>query len=106
MGVSAVSRPIWPRYVCPKDLSFFSSVSLDCGNAILYDYGTGAVCNTPCPGDASNTCGGSLALQIYSTGAGPYTTGPAAFVVEYNGYKATECWEWVFFSRFNRISFC
>ncbi|PPR01095.1 hypothetical protein CVT26_016001 [Gymnopilus dilepis] len=64
-----------------------------CGNAILYDYGTSEGCTTPCPGDESNTCGGSLAIQIYSTGAGSYTTPPTSFLLEYNGWEITECWE-------------
>ncbi|KAF8912082.1 WSC domain-containing protein [Gymnopilus junonius] len=64
-----------------------------CGNAILYDYGLSESCTTPCPGDASNTCGGSGAIQIYSTGAGQYTTPPTSFVMEYNGWQVTECWE-------------
>ncbi|PPQ91411.1 hypothetical protein CVT25_014299, partial [Psilocybe cyanescens] len=64
-----------------------------CGNAFLYDYGTSTGCTTPCPGDASNTCGGPGAMQIYSTGAGPYTTGPASFLLTYNGWNITECWE-------------
>ncbi|KAH9484458.1 WSC domain-containing protein [Psilocybe cubensis] len=64
-----------------------------CGNAFLYDYGTSTGCTSPCPGDASNTCGGPGAMQVYSTGAGPYTTGPASFVLTYNGWNVTECWE-------------
>ncbi|KDR70175.1 hypothetical protein GALMADRAFT_144853 [Galerina marginata CBS 339.88] len=47
----------------------------------------------PCPGNTSNTCGGPDAMQIYSTGAGPYTVGPASFILQYNGWRVTECWE-------------
>jgi len=64
-----------------------------CGNAILYDYGSSEQCNMPCPGNPSNTCGGPDAMQVYSTGAGPYTTPPTSFLLTYNGWQITECWE-------------
>jgi hypothetical protein len=71
---------------------------IDCGYGILYNYGSSESCNMPCPGGSPGvTCGGPVAIQVYSTGAGPYTVGPASVLPSYNGYKAALCWEYVCF---------
>ncbi|KIM43418.1 hypothetical protein M413DRAFT_25789 [Hebeloma cylindrosporum] len=65
-----------------------------CGNGILYNYGLSESCNMDCPGgNTSVTCGGPDAIQIYSTGAGPYTVGPASLLFSYNGWITAHCYE-------------
>ncbi|KAF8969622.1 WSC domain-containing protein [Flammula alnicola] len=64
-----------------------------CGYGILYGYGSSEACNMPCAGNSANTCGGPDAIQIYSTGAGPYTVGPGSILQSYKGWSFTQCWE-------------
>jgi hypothetical protein len=67
----------------------------DCGNSILYNYGTSNACGMPCSGNSHETCGGPNAIDIYQIQGLPYTVGPASTVKSYNGWKVTVCWEYV-----------
>ncbi|CAM9971229.1 unnamed protein product, partial [Ectocarpus sp. 4 AP-2014] len=39
-----------------------------CGNNAAYNINGPGVCDFPCAGDASETCGGNFAMSVYSTG--------------------------------------
>jgi len=64
-----------------------------CGNARLYDYGSSENCNMACSGNASQTCGGPDAIDIFSYAGASYTYGPAALLKSYKNWVITECWE-------------
>ncbi|KAJ7906565.1 WSC domain-containing protein [Mycena leptocephala] len=57
-----------------------------CGNALLYGYGASQACNKPCSGNASELCGGPVALNLYQFADTPFTTGPASTVLGYKNW--------------------
>lgn len=67
---------------------------LDCGNSILYDYGSSEACDMTCSGNPLEICGGPDAINIYQIGTAAYTVGPASLVKSYNGWIVTECWQY------------
>ncbi|KAG8773794.1 hypothetical protein FRC20_004612 [Serendipita sp. 405] len=65
-----------------------------CGNTIFgSNTPSSSNCTMPCSADASQTCGGPNAIQIYVKDNYPYTVGPASVLDSYNGYSNAECWE-------------
>ena len=60
-------------------------------------YGPFKSCEMDCSGgNMGVTCGRLDAIQIYLTGAGPYTIRPASLLFSYNGRITTHCYEYVY----------
>lgn len=73
----------------------YSEHLIDCGNALLYGYGASQACNKPCSGNASELCGGPVALNLYQFADTPFTTGPASTVLGYKNWLLWGCQSYV-----------
>ncbi|KAG8868256.1 hypothetical protein FRC20_003734 [Serendipita sp. 405] len=64
-----------------------------CGNTIIGNNQPSAgICTMACSGDATKTCGGPNALNIYVKDSFVYTTGPASPLASHNQFQNPQCW--------------